>query len=114
MKSFLLKNGADKVIYPERETAYNTAVKYSNRRIFDFVKLGGDTGIYEIETPDAWCSKSLLQLDVRKTHNVTVIASKDSQNRVKAINSADYIFSKNEHILVMGDAKDIRKITKDK
>ena len=113
-EKFLLKNGADKVIYPERETAYNTAVKYSNRRIFDFVKLGGDTGIYEIETPDAWCSKSLLQLDVRKTHNVTVIASKDSQNRVKAINSADYIFSKNEHILVMGDAKDIRKITKDK
>ncbi len=113
-EKFLLKNGADEVIYPERQTAYNTAVKFSNRRIFDFVNLGGETGIYEIEPPDAWCSKSILQLNVRRIHNVTVVASRDSQKRIKAINSTGYVFSKNEHILVMGDAKDIKKITKDK
>lgn len=112
-EKFLLKNGADNVIYPERDTAYDTAVAYSNRNIYDFVKLSDDTGIYEIEAPDSWCGKSLLKLNVRKIHNVSVIASKDSSNRVTAINSADYIFTKSEHIIVMGGRKDIRKITKD-
>ncbi len=112
-EKFLLKNGADKVIYPERDTAYYTAVTYSNRKIFDFIKLSDDAGIYEIETPDSWCGKSLITLNVRKTHNVTVIAAKDSYNNVTAINSADYVFSKNEHIIVMGTAKDIRKLAKD-
>lgn len=112
-EKFLLKNGADNVIYPERDTAYDTAVAYSNRKIYDFIKLSDDTGIYEIEVPDSWCGKSLLTLNVRKIHNITVIASKDSSQRVSAINSADYIFTKAEHIIVMGDRRDIRKITKD-
>jgi trk system potassium uptake protein TrkA len=112
-EKFLIKNGADSVIYPERDIAYDTAVAYSNRKIFDFVKLSDDTGIYEIETPDNWCSKSLLQLNVRKTHNITVIASRDSAQHVTAINSADYVFSKSEHLIVMGKYKDIKKITKD-
>ncbi|MFR5875739.1 MAG: potassium channel family protein [Eubacterium sp.] len=112
-EKFLLKNGADNVIYPERDTAYDTAVAYSNRRIYDFVKLSDDTGIYEIEVPDAWCGQSLLTLNIRKIHNITVIASKDSNQKVSAINSADYIFNKADHIIVMGNKKDIRKITKD-
>lgn len=112
-EKFLLKNGADSVVYPERDTAYDTAVAYSNRKIYDFVRLSDDTGIYEIEAPDAWCGKSLIQLNVRKIHNISVIASKDSNQKVTAINSADYIFTKNEHIIVMGNAKDIRKVAKD-
>jgi trk system potassium uptake protein TrkA len=112
-EKFLLKNGADSVIYPERDIAYDTAVAYSNRKIYDFIKLSDNAGIYEIEVPDKWCGKSLLTLDVRKRHNVTVIASRDNNNQVTAINSADYIFTKSEHIIVMGDHKDINKITKD-
>lgn len=112
-EKFLLKSGADSVIYPERDTAYDTAVAYSNRKIYDFIKLSDDTGIYEIEVPDSWCGKSLITLNIRKIHNITVIASKDSSQRVSAINSADYTFNKNEHIIVMGNRKDIRKITKD-
>lgn len=113
-EKFLLKNGADSIVYPERDAAYDTAVAYSNRKIYDFIRLSDDTGIYEIEAPDAWCGRSLIQLNVRKIHGVTVIASKDSNQRVTAINSADYIFTKREHIIVMGNAKDIKKITKDK
>jgi trk system potassium uptake protein TrkA len=112
-EKFLLKSGADKIVYPERDIAYDTAVAYSNKKIFDFIKLSDDTGIYEIEVPDKWCGKSLINLDVRKIHNVTVIASKDKNLNITAINSADYIFSKDEHIFVMGTAKDIRKIVKE-
>ncbi len=113
-EKFLLKNGADSIVYPERSAAYDAAVAYSNRKIYDFIRLSDDTGIYEIEAPDEWCGRSLIQLNVRKIHNVTVIASKDSNRKVAAINSADYIFTKREHIIVMGNSKDIKKITKDR
>lgn len=112
-EKFLLNNGADKVIYPERDIAYTTAVEYSNRKIFDFVKLSDEEGIYEIEAPDKWCGKSLLNLNVRRTHNVTVIASKDKNDHVSAINSADYIFNKDEHIIVMGNKESLKKLAKE-
>lgn len=112
-EKFLQKAGADFIIYPERDSAYTTAVEYSNRKIYDFIKLSEDEGIYEIEAPDAWCGKSLEKLNVRKIHNVTVIAKKDKNDNVAAIKSADYVFSKDEHIIVMGSKKDIRKLAKD-
>ncbi len=112
-EKFLLGNGADKVVYPERDIAYTTAVEYSNRKIFDFVKLSDEEGIYEIEAPDKWCGKSLLNLNVRRTHNVTVIASKDKNDHVSAINSADYIFNKDEHIIIMGNKESVRKLAKE-
>lgn len=111
-EKFLLKSGANRVVYPERDLAYDTAVAYSNSKIYDFIRLSDDAGIYEIEAPASWCGKSLVQINVRKIHNVTVIASKPNDNTVNAISSADYIFNKREHIIVMGTAEDIRKITK--
>lgn len=112
-EKFLLKNGADRVVYPERDIAYNTAVQYSNKNIYEYIRLSDDAGIYEIETPADWCGKSLIGLNVRKIHNVTVIAAKDGTGKVTAIHSADYIFTKNEHIIVMGTASDIKKIAKE-
>ncbi len=110
-EKFLLQNGADEVIYPERDNAYRMAVEYNDTSIFDYFKLSDDTGIYEIVPPDKWIGKSLANINVRKIHNITVIAYKDG-DRVVAINSPDYIFSKTQHIIVMGENKDIKKISK--
>ncbi|MBE6720550.1 MAG: TrkA family potassium uptake protein [Ruminococcaceae bacterium] len=109
---FLNMAGADAIIYPERDTAYSTAVEYSNRNIYDFIKLSDDEGIYEIEVPSSWCGKSLLKLNVRKLLGLSVIASKDENGNVKAIKDPEYVFSKDEHIIVMGNKNDIRKLTK--
>lgn len=111
-EKFLLKNGADKIVYPERDAGYNEAVAYSNENIYDYIKLSDDAGIYEIEAPTKWCGKSLSGLNVRRIHNVSVIARKVGLN-VYPINDPEYVFTKSEHIFVMGDKKDIRKITKE-
>lgn len=111
-EKFLMKNGADKVVYPERDSAYDNAIEYSNRKIFDFVKLSDDTGVYEIEVPDKWCGKSLATLNVRRIHNLSVLASKNGE-KVTAISNPDYVFTKAEHIYVMGTADDVRKVAKD-
>lgn len=111
-EKFLLKNGADRVVYPEKEVGYTSAVEYSNDNIYDYIRLSEDAGIYEIEAPDKWCGKSLSGLNVRRIHNVSVIARKNGMD-VYPINDPDYVFNKNEHIIVMGYKNDIRKITKE-
>lgn len=110
-EKFLLKTGADKVIYPERDFAFTTAVEYSNRKIFDFRKLSDDTGIYEIEVPRKWIGKSLIELDVRKVHSIQVLAVKDG-DRVVAITNPHEILKADNHIIVMGDKNDVAKITR--
>lgn len=110
-EKFLLKNGADAVIYPERDSAYRMAVEYSSSAIYDYFKLSEDTGIYEISPPDNWVGKSLEKINVRKNHGVSVIAYKTGEE-ITAINSPDYVFSPYEHIIVMGTKKDISKIAR--
>ena len=110
---FLNMAGADAIVYPERDSAYTAAVEFSNRKIFDFIKLTDNEGIYEIEVPKAWRDKSLISLNVRKTHGVTVIASKSEDGKVTAIKDPDYTFSDNEHIIIMGSKDEIKKLTKD-
>lgn len=111
-EKFLYKSGADKVVYPERDTAYKSAVEFSNGKIFDFIKLDDENGIYEIEAPDKWCGKSLASLNVRKLHGVNIIASK-SGDKVTPIGSPDYMFNKQEHIYVIGENKNIRALTRE-
>ena len=44
---FLLRNGADDVIYPERQMATWAAVRYSADHVFDYIELTKDYSIYE-------------------------------------------------------------------
>lgn len=110
-EKFLMKNGADEVIYPERDNAYRMAVEYSSSSVFDYFRLSENTGIYEISAPSHWIGKSLSSINVRKIHGVSVIAYRNG-NDIVAINSPDYVFSSNEHIIVMGEQKDIKKLSK--
>ncbi len=110
-EKFLLKNGADKIVYPERDNAYRMAVEFSDSKIFDYFQLNEDIGIFEISAPDSWLGKSLSSINVRKIHNITVIAYKFNE-KIFPINSPDYVFSQAEHLIVMGDRADIKKITK--
>ena len=45
---FLLRNGADEVVYPEQQLAAWTAIRYSSDHIFDYVELGEEHAIFEV------------------------------------------------------------------
>ena len=71
---FLLRNGADEVVYPEKQLASWTAIRYSADHIFDYVELDEEHGIFEISIPDAWIGKTVGELDIRKKYNVFFMA----------------------------------------
>ena len=100
---FLARNGADEVVYPERDRAEKLAVQYSVSNIFDFIELSDDTGIYEIP--------SIIQLNIRNKYNLNILAIKKGDELI-TIPTAEYVFDKDDHAIVLGRQRDVEKILK--
>lgn len=108
---FLLSNGADAVIYPERDMALRTAMKYSAASAFDYLELSSDYGIFEIAPPKAWLGRSLEELDVRKKYRLNVIAYKQD-DIIKAVDSQNFIFTASQHLLIAGEKANFQQLVK--
>lgn len=105
---FLLRNGADSVVYPEKEMAIRAAVRYSCDNVFDYIQLTPEYSIYETSVPASWKGKNLMELDVRQKHRINVLAVKHGEE-MKPMPGADYRFDGRESILILGSNRDIRK-----
>ena len=106
----LMKIGADEVVYPEREIAEKLAVRYSSDNIFDFIELTSEYSIFEIPCISSWHGKTVAELNVRSKYNVNIIAVK-RENCLSISPGADYVFSANDHIIVIGKAADVFKLS---
>lgn len=108
---FLLRNGADEVIYPDRDIAEKVAVRFSANQVFDYVELGGGYSIYEIAPLAEWIGKSVREVNVRVKYNINIIGIKGDSG-ISLTPGADYIFQNGEHLMIIGSQKDIAKIVK--
>ena len=109
----LKKIGADDVVYPERDMARRTAVKYSAHGAFDYIELSPEYAIIEIAPPSDWVGQRINELGIRVRHNINVIGVRDGTS-VKPLTSADHRFRKDEHIIIAGSQHDIRRILDNK
>ena len=105
---FLLRNGADEIVYPEKQLASWTAIRYSSDHIFDYIELTEDYAIFEISIPEEWNAKSIGRLDIRKKHRVNIMAVKRNGELNLNITS-DTVLDNRETLLVLGRYKDIQK-----
>lgn len=105
---FLLKNGADEVIYPEKQMAEWAAIRYSADHILDYVELDDEHAIFEISVPENWVGKTVGQLDIRNMHNINIMAFKHMGVMNMNIKS-DTPVPENNTMLVLGNIRDIQK-----
>lgn len=99
---FLLRNGADEVIYPEKDIAKKCAERYSLDNIFDYINLPGDIGIYEMQPLDEWVGKSIRESNIAATYKVTILGIKKQEElEMRMLPSADYVIDEQEHLMVM-------------
>lgn len=109
-KKLLLRNGADYVVYAEREVAERLAIKFGADNIFDYVELTPEIGIYEIAVPQKWRGKSIVDLSVRTKYHVSIMATK-KMGKIFPLPHPTHVFEEDESIMVMGTMNDIRNIT---
>lgn len=105
---FLLRNGADHVVYPEKQMANWAAIRFTADHILDFIEVDSSHAICEVEVPKAWDGKAVGQLDIRRKYNLNIVGIKKSNDIDMAI-SADTILNSNETLLVLGDYKALQK-----
>ena len=108
---FLLRNGADEIVYPEKQVANWTAIRYSSEHIFDYVQLSETHAVFEIEIPDNWVGKTIGQVDIRKKFNINIMALKRKGSLDMAIRP-DTMLDRDVTMLVLGESKDIQKCFK--
>ncbi len=103
---FLLRNGADEVVYPEKQLAKWTAICYSSEKVFNYIELDRSHAIYEVSIPQGWLGKSIVELDVRKKYDIYVVATKKNGDITLNPNT---VLAQGDRLLVMGDPKAIQK-----
>lgn len=109
---FLLRNGADEVIYPDRDIAEKMAVRYSANHVFDYIELTEEFSIYEIPPLPEWVGKSIIDLSIRNKYHISILATKEEE-RAKLMPAADYVIRADEHLMVIGKNEDVNKILKE-
>ena len=106
---FLLRNGADEIIYPEKQLANWVAVRYSADHIFDYIELDADHAIFEIQVPKNWVGKTVGELDVRKKYNINIMGLKEDGKMNLSI-TPDTGITDRQTLLVLGTMKQIQRV----
>lgn len=107
---FLLRNGADEVVYPDRDIAKRIAVKVSANHVYDYLEMG-EYSIYEIQPLEEWIGKSIKEMNFRVRYNANILGIKKN-GESSLLPDADHVFQEEEHLMVIGKREDIDRILK--
>ena len=107
-RKFLLRNGADDVVYPEGQLAAWTAIRHTTDHVLDYIALDGEYSIYDLSVPAEWRGKTIGGIDIRKKYNLNLLAVRENGHPSTAVTS-DTMLQENQTILVLGKWKDIQK-----
>lgn len=107
-RKFLLRNGADDVVYPEKQLASWMVMRHVTDHVLDYIALDSNYGIYDMSVPPEWNGRTVGELDIRKRYNLNILAIRDPGKASMYVNS-ETVLRESQTILVLGTWKDIQK-----
>jgi len=109
-EKFLLRNGADEVVYPEKNMAKWTAIRFSSENVKDYIPVPGDYSIFEVNIPKSWVGKSMVELNIRQNMHLNIIAVNNKDDSELNMNySPSDPFREGQSIMVIGSDEDLKK-----
>ncbi len=106
---FLLRNGADEVIYPDRDIAEKAAFRYSSNHVFDYIELNDEYSIYEIPVAQEWVGRTIKDVNFRAKYKVSILGFKQGEE-TQLLPMADHVFDDKEHLMVVGRIGDVDRL----
>lgn len=107
-EKFLLRNGADEVVYPEKQLAAWTAIRCSSEHILEYIELDDEYAFFEVEIPSDWNGKSILELDIRKKHGINILGVR-TNGKLNMNITPNTVFGHGTSVLVLGQEKAVHK-----
>lgn len=108
---FLSRNGADEVIYPDRDIAEKVAKRFTANNVFDYIELTDTYSVYEISPIRTWIGKTIIESNIRSKYNISILGVKNS-NGVNMLPSAEYTIQANDHLMILASTSDVKKLLK--
>lgn len=105
---FLLRNGADEFVYPEKQLAKWAAIRFSSNHILDYIELDEEHAIYELDLPAGWIGKTVEQIDIRRKYGINIMGIKRNGHLHLTV-TPDTPFTPQDTVLVLGKDKEIEK-----
>ena len=66
--------GADKVVFPEKESGSRLAKNLLTSGFADLIELSEDVSMVELDVKSEWVGKTLIELSLRKKYAINVVA----------------------------------------
>ena len=107
-EKFLLRNGADEVIYPEKQVANWAAIRYTSDHIRDYIEVDDAHAIFEVEVPGGWIGKTVGELDIRRKYSINIMATKEN-GKINMAVSPETVLTDKITLLVLGAYKELHK-----
>ena len=105
---FLLRNGADEVVYPEKQVAKWAAIRYGSDHILDYIELDDTHSMFEVSVPKSWIGLSIGKLDIRRKYNINIMAVKEN-GKMNVSVTPDIVLTQEKTMLVIGEYKALQK-----
>ena len=105
---FLLRNGADEVINPEKQIAEWAAIRYASNHILDYIKLDEDHAIFEVTVPRDWVGKTIGEIDIRKRYGINIMAVKE-HGKMNLTVTPETVLTGSRTMLVLGEHRAIQR-----
>ena len=107
-EKFLLRNGADEVVYPEKQVANWAAIRYTADHIRDYIEVDDAHAIFEVEVPEEWIGKTVGELDIRRKYSINIMATKEN-GKINMAVSPETVLTDKITLLVLGAYKKLQK-----
>jgi trk system potassium uptake protein TrkA len=103
-EKMLMRVGADRVVFPSKMQGARLGMELVRPNLLERLRLDDRNSIEEIKVPAQFIGRSLRDLNLRKNHNVSVLAA-GPQSRLTVNPPASHILNEGELLVVMGSSE---------
>jgi len=79
-QKILTRVGADKVVFPEKESGIRLAKNLLSSGFVDMVSLAKNVSMIELDVKPEWVEKNLIELNLRKKYSINVVAIRNGES----------------------------------
>lgn len=105
----LEKIGADKVVFPERESGVRLAKNLVSSGFMDIMELSDDISMIELNVRDEWQGKTPIELNLRRKYGINIVAIYKGERVTIEIDPSKPL-EKNMKLIVIANTNKLEKL----
>ena len=108
-QKILSRVGADKVIFPEKESGTRLAKNLLTSGFAEMIELSDDISMVDIGVKDEWVGKTLIELSLRKKYSINVVAIRHGEIITTTVDPAIPL-EKGMELIVIANTSKLQKL----